>query len=162
MFINIGCLCYLMSVEDKIQYVVSSQEFLEEGRVHSGGLVEAKCDGLVVGSVGYIDWNVGFYNNGLETARLKREGTLFGIKVDAKNHRGRGIGESLFAKLFDELSQDGVEQLVLFSVIGSAKGFYDNIFPKFMNSGVLKDFYVRERKLHDDETQYVYDLRLDV
>ncbi|MEM5877633.1 MAG: GNAT family N-acetyltransferase [Candidatus Aenigmatarchaeota archaeon] len=143
-----------------IEYLVEPQVYIDTDNIaHKGKMISAVVDNRVVGRTGYVEWKRGIYqDNGLNTARLKIANDTFEIWVN-EQMRGQHLGEGLIGRLFKELTQGGYNQLVILGATQKAKGFYDRMFEKLIQTGQVSSFYSRIRYLFEIP-DFVYDVRI--
>ncbi|RLG14024.1 MAG: hypothetical protein DRN71_03765 [Candidatus Nanohalarchaeota archaeon] len=152
-------------MNDVIRYLVENQNFITDRQTHSGKRVLAKIDQTVIGKTGYIEWNLGIYkNNERNTARLKVNGENKAIFVD-EHMRYNRIGLNLTDILFDELTNDGYEQLIVLGVKEDKKVFYDKTF-ETLKASMKINFYNVEKKHFSstfpslEMTYFLYDVTI--
>ncbi len=125
---------------------------------HYGETIE-----LPNGITGYVEWNEGSYSNNqrLKTARMKMSGRIFEIEVV---RRKKGTEQKLITELICILKEKQYQRLIILGAMQSVKAFYDKVFDRLIEQGLIESYSVQAREWHNVGcTDYYYDviLRLD-
>jgi hypothetical protein len=122
-----------------IEYSIQPQICLDDyKKLHLGKLISANEDKKLIGQVGYAEWNLKKdEENGVNTAKMVRANDCLGIVTFKRFH---GIGSGLMERLFEELTSDGYDKLIIEGVLPELKRFYEKILGRLKKEGKISSY----------------------